>query len=218
MPADVADQHLHPLPSIRVCCQFLLRQVLRRFIDHPHSDHSLLFAAADQPTMSIGGVSDGQSKAVDESTVADVAHNETDAHEQHQDSLPTASQMKKAADFSLLDASGNSVQFSTLYKPSDRSERTKTLIIFVRHFFCGVCDSSLFPRVEFQVLTLRLSYAKITQLLFAPRSLPHPSLLQPTSHSSAAARQISSQSMPPRPIVNIQSTQTQPTNSTTSSA
>lgn len=52
--------------------------------------------------------------------------------------LPTEEDLKKVEDFLLLDAQGQSRPFKELYEAPLVAPRQ--LIIFIRHFFCGVCD------------------------------------------------------------------------------
>jgi hypothetical protein len=56
------------------------------------------------------------------------------------DELPSKDIIEKAADIPVVDVDGKEVPFKSLYLPSndgDKEER-RTLIIFIRHFFCGV--------------------------------------------------------------------------------
>ncbi|KLJ11136.1 hypothetical protein EMPG_13588 [Blastomyces silverae] len=53
---------------------------------------------------------------------------------------PSESALRDAAKVSVLDVDGNEILFGDLYKPSGRGEKKRTLIIFVRHFFCGSCQ------------------------------------------------------------------------------
>ena len=48
---------------------------------------------------------------------------------------PTKSELDKVADYYVEDEHGNKVPFKDLY-----TEKPRVLIIFVRHFFCGVCS------------------------------------------------------------------------------
>ncbi len=50
---------------------------------------------------------------------------------------PSRSDLAKVADLPVLDAAGKSHTFKSLYAHNDRQ---KTLVIFIRHFFCGVSD------------------------------------------------------------------------------
>jgi hypothetical protein len=50
--------------------------------------------------------------------------------------VPTASELNKVADFNVLDKDGNPHPFRSLYASKDENQRV--LIIFIRHFFCGV--------------------------------------------------------------------------------
>lgn len=47
---------------------------------------------------------------------------------------PSQSDLQKAASLPILDASGKSHKFKSLY-----DGKRKVLIVFIRHFFCGVC-------------------------------------------------------------------------------
>lgn len=58
--------------------------------------------------------------------------------------LPTEKDMKKVEDLLILDAEGKSRPFRELYDASGVAPRQ--LIIFIRHFFCGVCSSIDPPR------------------------------------------------------------------------
>ncbi|OJD11671.1 hypothetical protein ACJ73_09495 [Blastomyces percursus] len=53
---------------------------------------------------------------------------------------PSESTLRDSAKLSVLDADGNEVLFRDLYEPSGRGEKKRTLIIFIRHFFCGSCQ------------------------------------------------------------------------------
>ncbi|KAL9589649.1 MAG: hypothetical protein Q9203_001548, partial [Teloschistes exilis] len=53
------------------------------------------------------------------------------------DNLPTRKELDKVADLPVLDSNGKPHAFKSLYTPSDKNERSRTLIIFIRHFFCG---------------------------------------------------------------------------------
>ncbi|KIP04326.1 hypothetical protein PHLGIDRAFT_200269 [Phlebiopsis gigantea 11061_1 CR5-6] len=49
------------------------------------------------------------------------------------DDRPDEKALSAAADFSILDSSGNRVNFGDIYKEK------KTIVVFIRHFFCGSC-------------------------------------------------------------------------------
>lgn len=53
--------------------------------------------------------------------------------------LPTVADLQKVADLPVLDADGQSQPFKNLYSGSKAAQRV--LLIFVRHFFCGVSGS-----------------------------------------------------------------------------
>ena len=48
---------------------------------------------------------------------------------------PTRAELEKVAHLPVLDASGKSHTFKSLY-----DGKHKVLIVFIRHFFCGVCS------------------------------------------------------------------------------
>jgi hypothetical protein len=56
--------------------------------------------------------------------------------------LPTKEMIEKAADILVFDTEGKEVLFKSLYLPQNNGEERRTLIIFVRHFFCGVSPIS----------------------------------------------------------------------------
>jgi hypothetical protein len=56
------------------------------------------------------------------------------------DELPTERDLKRAGDLLLLDSKGQSRPFKDLYTREGIAPRQ--LIIFIRHFFCGVSDYS----------------------------------------------------------------------------
>ena len=51
--------------------------------------------------------------------------------------IPTQELLKKVENFMLLDRDGRAVQFKDLYSGPNVARRV--LVIFIRHFFCGVC-------------------------------------------------------------------------------
>jgi hypothetical protein len=56
----------------------------------------------------------------------------SDAHRE----LPSKEALDKAGEHMIQDENGNEIAFKTLYTDKPADERQ--LIIFVRHFFCGV--------------------------------------------------------------------------------
>lgn len=50
--------------------------------------------------------------------------------------LPTVETLRKIENYTVLDRSGKSVPFHSLYKGTNVARRV--MIIFIRHFFCGV--------------------------------------------------------------------------------
>lgn len=53
--------------------------------------------------------------------------------------LPTVADLKRVADLPVLDADGQSQPFKNIYSSPKAAQRV--LLIFVRHFFCGVSAS-----------------------------------------------------------------------------
>lgn len=62
------------------------------------------------------------------------------------DEVPSKEMIEKAADIPVVDIDGKEMPFKSLYTPSegsgDKGQR-RTLIIFIRHFFCGVSSVPL---------------------------------------------------------------------------
>ena len=60
---------------------------------------------------------------------------------------PTPGTLDKVADLTVLDKDEKEVSFKSLYWPQNEEERVqgrKVMIIFIRHFFCGVSRQSYF--------------------------------------------------------------------------
>ncbi|KAK5136529.1 hypothetical protein LTR08_002873 [Meristemomyces frigidus] len=55
--------------------------------------------------------------------------------------LPTPETLASAGDLKLLDEQGISVHFRTLYTPPASSPHTRHLVVFIRHFYCGMCEA-----------------------------------------------------------------------------
>ena len=53
------------------------------------------------------------------------------------DKLPTEKELAKAGEIEVFDSEKKAHKFSSLYKKNDGTPR-RCLIIFIRHFFCGV--------------------------------------------------------------------------------
>ncbi|MCJ1306710.1 hypothetical protein MMC25_000353 [Agyrium rufum] len=75
---------------------------------------------------------------------------------------PSAAELKKAGDLPIIDKDNNTIPFRSLYSGEDSSRRT--VVLFVRHFFCGYCQ-----------IYLRNLCASITPSYLA--SLPTPTKL-----------------------------------------
>jgi hypothetical protein len=61
--------------------------------------------------------------------------------------LPSRSTLESIADLPVFDVHGNTVPFKSLYW-SDAPCRKRVMIIFIRHFFCGVCCCFLPPKAQ----------------------------------------------------------------------
>ncbi|KAJ5266670.1 hypothetical protein N7478_009478 [Penicillium angulare] len=57
------------------------------------------------------------------------------------DKLPSTEAITKTSEYKVLDHKGEEHIFKSLY---DNSESTRTLVIFIRHFFCGSCQEFIF--------------------------------------------------------------------------
>lgn len=58
-------------------------------------------------------------------------------------SLPTLATLKKIDNYIVLDRNGKSHTFRSLY--TGRHVARRVLLVFVRHFYCGVCVLSVYP-------------------------------------------------------------------------
>lgn len=56
--------------------------------------------------------------------------------------LPSESMLETVADLPVFDIDGKTVAFKSLYWVDGRDSK-RVMIIFIRHFFCGVCLRSL---------------------------------------------------------------------------
>jgi hypothetical protein len=56
------------------------------------------------------------------------------------DEIPPAQTLKKAGEFEVYDQEGQKHKFSSLYAEK------QTMVIFVRHFFCGNCMVPRLPQ------------------------------------------------------------------------
>jgi hypothetical protein len=106
---------------------------------------------------------------------------------QTNDDIPTPETLKKVEDYVVLDRHGKTHTFKSLYKGKNVARRV--LIIFIRHFFCGV--SSLI-RVPFDCQALLMLPLSTARTISAPSPSPsRPKLssasqLAPSSPSLAA--------------------------------
>lgn len=57
---------------------------------------------------------------------------------------PRRKDVERIAELPVLDQDGKPHTFQSLLGPANNNERSRTLIIFIRHFFCGVSITSPF--------------------------------------------------------------------------
>ena len=101
---------------------------------------------------------------------------------------PTKEDLEKVADLPVLDKDGKKHTFKSLYADNENGPR-RVLIIFIRHFFCGVCSPihpSSLPRM---ILTNNQRTVRSISVPLLPPSPPtlSPSSLHPQRSSSSAA-------------------------------
>lgn len=60
--------------------------------------------------------------------------------------LPSKSVLDRAANFTVVDAGGRAIPFSELYRAKP-GEKRRVMIIFIRHFFCGVSPRQSFSDI-----------------------------------------------------------------------
>ena len=106
------------------------------------------------------------------------------------DKLPTRKELDRAGDIEVFDKDKKAYKFSDLYSNTDGDKKHTYIIIFIRHFFCGVCHSS---RPHFSTLSINLtssSTSRTVKNISAPSLLsylPHLCHPQPPSSLSAVA-------------------------------
>ena len=69
-----------------------------------------------------------------ETKVSSEKHGKSKTPEAHYE-LPSVETLKEAGDLKIKDEYGKEIQFSSLYQGKSGQQ----LIVFIRHFFCGVC-------------------------------------------------------------------------------
>jgi hypothetical protein len=73
------------------------------------------------------------------------------------DNVPSEEKIAKVADFPVLDVDGKKVPFRSLYEGANGEKKNhKVLVIFVRHFYCGVRQLN-HPRVTQATILQRTS-------------------------------------------------------------
>jgi hypothetical protein len=83
-----------------------------------------------------------------EATEADYGPLEFPSNVEVNDNVPSEEKIAKVADFPVLDVDGKNVPFRSLYEGANGEKKDhKVLVIFVRHFYCGVSSPLNSPRV-----------------------------------------------------------------------
>jgi hypothetical protein len=74
-----------------------------------------------------------------EATEADYGPLEFPSNVEVNDNVPSEEKIANIADFPVLDVNGKKVPFRSLYEGANGEKKNhKVLVIFVRHFYCGV--------------------------------------------------------------------------------
>jgi len=71
------------------------------------------------------------------------------------DALPSEEQLRAAATIDIRDEQGKKVSFGSIY------ESQKTVVVFIRHFFCGICQGYVSQLAEIPASTLDAAGVKI---------------------------------------------------------
>ncbi|TKA83387.1 hypothetical protein B0A55_01004 [Friedmanniomyces simplex] len=79
------------------------------------------------------------SETVNPNTTADESGNNANSNMNPPDPRPSAGILQQAGELQVLDEHGEKIAFKSLYTPTDTVKRY--LIIFIRHFSCGSCES-----------------------------------------------------------------------------
>lgn len=132
--------------------------------------------------------------------------------------LPSRSTLQSCRDIPIFDSAGEQRSFGSLWD-QDADSQKRVMVIFIRHFFCGVSSSHI-PQLTSLSTHTNHSHriAKNTSVPSPPNSHPPPSHQTPQSPSSAAAPPPSSPPTRSSPRPPTPSTPTPPAVSTPSSA
>jgi hypothetical protein len=84
--------------------------------------------------------------------------------------IPSQEVLRKVESMLVLDKDGKTRPFKTLYSGPNVARRV--LIIFIRHFFCGVCFLS--PRNRCTKSELTLAFTRTAKNIFEPSLHPSP--------------------------------------------
>jgi hypothetical protein len=91
-----------------------------------------------------GATADGAACAIDTHAPSDNGSGEVDSPVEFSgdvntnNEIPSQATLRKVQHFMLLDREGRGVQFKDLYSGPNVARRV--LVIFIRHFYCGVCS------------------------------------------------------------------------------
>lgn len=123
------------------------------------------------------------------------------------DDLPPAAMLEKAGELPILSANGLSRPFKSLWQGQEHIGQ-RQLIVFIRHFYCGVSSDDLNPPPLHSNTTHRPA-----KHMFATSSRPSRQPISPyrsprQSQSSAAATRNSSRNTPTKPTARFRSTPT----------
>lgn len=63
----------------------------------------------------------------------------------HKSTLPTAKELEQARETKVHDERGEELLLGSLFTPNE--EDGTAVVVFIRHFLCGLCECPLFGRV-----------------------------------------------------------------------
>lgn len=104
------------------------------------------------------------------------------------DALPGIETVRALQDHLVLDKEGKTRTFRSLYDGKNSARRV--LVVFIRHFFCGVCDPGDPLSTPFAMLAWTNTGTRTARTTSAPSVNPSP--LTPSSVSPSAPRSSSS--------------------------
>ena len=92
--------------------------------------------------------------------------NDEDDHLEVSDVLPSQKELDKAGNVLIYDANGVARPFKSLYQGVEH-EGSRQMVIFVRHFYCGVSLES-----DFQLVVSRLTLIRHVNTTLKPSQKP----------------------------------------------